>query len=290
MKKRLIVLLSIVSILLLAGCIDTTLMIAVRKDGSGLIMETVYVDPDIESMMKQMASDLGEVKNVEVEASESEERPIDMAKYRLKAAKMGEGVQLLSAKRIRSPDGSPGERIVYTFEDIRRLRIDSSPEDLSPTGSIDRPVQETGSDEGKPLLFDFVPGDPARLIVQMPRKDRNEHQSTEEKPSASVNPSGDFGQLAQMFKGFRFRVVVKVLDGEIIQTNAIHVSEGVESARKQLVTLFDFDFGEMLNHKDAFEKLEHLNEIDDITVAMEMLDGIPGIRFDPASRIRIDFR
>ncbi len=291
MNRRILLVLAVFSLLLVAGCIDTTLMIAVRKDGSGLIMETFYIDPDIESMMKSMASELGDAKNVEVSDATIEERPIDLDKYRLKAAKMGEGVNLLNAKHIRKSDGSPGERIVYTFEDIRKLHIESRPEDLNPAGSMDGMTQDISAQEGEPLRFDFIQGDPSQLIIMMPRQDRTETEhSDDESTTATVNPSGDFDEMAKIFKGFRFRVVVKIINGEIIQTNAIHVSEGVESARKQVITLFDFNFGEMLNHKEAFEKLEDLNQINDMTKAMEMLEGIPGIRFDPSRRIQIMFR
>lgn len=291
MKIKHILILFILTLFFVTGCIDTTFMIAVRQDGSGLIMETVYIDPDVESMMRSMASEMGKTGDEANAEVSFEDRPIDEEKYRSRAVRMGEGVTFLSAKHIRRSDGAPGEQIVYAFEDIRKLVFEPRPEDLNPMGEMGGGFQAASTEENDPLLFDFIEGDPATLIIMMPREDRMESRQTEDDPTqATVNPSGNFEQMAQFFKGFRLRVVIKILDGEIIQTNAIHVSSGVESARKQVVTLFDFDFGELMQDRTSFEKLENLDAIENMVDAMEILEGIPGIRFDPGRRIQIVFR
>jgi hypothetical protein len=276
-------------LLLAAGCIDTTVMIAVRQDGSGLMMETIYIDPDFESTMNSMATEMGMSKTEGKAEVTLKDRPIDEEKYRDKALRMGEGVQFLSAKHILRADGAPGERIVYSFEDIRKLVFEPRPEDLNPMEEGGGGFQ-AATEDSDPLLFDFIEGDPSRLIIIMPREERKDKAEPEDRSQATVNPTGDFEEMAQFFKGLRFRVIIKILEGEIIQTNAVHVEEGAASDRKQVVTLFDFDFGALMEDKTSFEKLNGLNEIGRMSEAMEMLAGIPGIRFEPARRVEIVFR
>jgi hypothetical protein len=76
-------------------------------------------------------------------------------------------------------------------------------------------------------------------------------------------PSEQLAQMKQMFDGFRVRIMVKV-DGEIARTNASYVEIDTQSKKKQLVTLFDINIGEIMKDEETFKKLAAMGEIQDM--------------------------
>ena len=290
MLKRLLLLVCIVMVVIISGCIDSTTIIAVKKDGSGLVMETVYMNMAIGEMMEQMMGGLADTKEEEGEKTDKSTMPIEIDKYTEKALKMGEGVKFVSAKEVTNEDGTPGVQVVYSFEDIRKLRVHSDPESPASdqmTGMM--PVAEESKKESDPITFDFIEGSTPKLIIQLPEEGKVD--PTGDKPEKVSKPSDmDMGQMAfmkQFLAGLRIRAMVKIVDGTIIKTNASYVDKIKGS---QYVTLFDMNMGELLNTEDYLKKLESMEQISDINAARTLLKDIPGFKIEAENRIEIEFR
>ena len=91
-----------------------------------------------------------------------------------------------------------------------------------------------------------------------------------------------------MFDGFRIRLIVKV-DGDITKSNATFIEKDSKTNKKQAVTLIDLDVGKLLKDDAAFKKLAAMGQIDDMATAKEKMKNIPGLKFEPADKIDIEF-
>ncbi len=107
MKRILQLTACILGITLFCGCLDVATVLVVKKDGSGYIVETVYMGKAMEEMMNQMAAGFGggggEAKSTGMEIKEED--------YKAKAEKMGIGVKYDSAKKLKKADGTEGVQV-----------------------------------------------------------------------------------------------------------------------------------------------------------------------------------
>jgi hypothetical protein len=290
MGRRLLFLACILSMVILAGCIDSTTVIAVKKDGSGIVMETVYMSPALEAMMKEMMGGFAEAMGGETEDTEDDEgmkMPLEIAKYKTKALEMGEGVKFESAKELTRDDGAPGVQVIYSFEDIRKIKVSSDPD--SPTSEDMGDMMPAQDEKGDPMTFDFVKGPTSRLIIQLPETE-DEDLSFDEPEDDAETPDVEFGQaemFKQMFQGFRVRALVKILDGEITKTNATYVDKIKGS---QYVTLFDMNLGELVNMEEYLEKMGGMEKLKNMNMARKALQDVPGFKIEPENRIEINFK
>jgi hypothetical protein len=294
MFTRIFGLAGILSIALLAGCIDATTLLFVKKDGSGLVVETVYMGKALEQMMQQMAAGFG---GETAKQAGPKELPLEIEKYKAKAKKMGEGVKFVSAKRVTKADGSPGVRVVYSFPDVRKLTVSEDPDTPSSPGGGPG-MMNAGQEKKKkknPIRFDFVKGASPKLIIKMPEaaaaKDATASpeslKAPAEMPSASPTPE-QMAMMKQMFGDFRMRIMVKV-DGEITDSNASHVQKDGKSGKKCLVTLLDMNIGELLANEEQFKKLAAMGKIEDMSTAKYKLKDISGLKIEPEEKIEVVF-
>lgn len=254
------------------GCMEVTTVVTVSKDGSGTITETMYMSAAIQQMMTGMGGG-GDVKITE--------QPIDIAKYKAKVTKMGEGVIFVSAEKVKREDGAAGEKVVYSFDDITKIKLQSAPEKPGPGGA---PGGQT-SKKPQSISFGFVKGNPAKLTMNIPQRDTPE--DAEETVPAVAPPAGtpsakELAQMKQMFGGFRFRIMVKV-DGAITKTNASFVDGNV-------VTVLDMNIGELLENEEQFKKLAAMGPIQDMETAKKLLKDFPGLKIETEQKVHIEFK
>ena len=285
MKKRLLLLCILSAVVLLTACIDTMTVISVRKDGSGTITESVYFNESAKAMMQEMMGQFGG------EEAEGEKEPLDIEKYKAKAVELGKGVKFVSAKGVTNKEGSAGIEVVYAFDDIRTLNIDAEPE--NPMG--DKMAGMMGAEaveeeeEKNPFTFDFLKGSTPKLIVTIPKEDK-EKPSEEKMDDTAENPRSASAGLEMMkpfFEGFRIRIMITLLDGKIKKTNASFVDK---VNGKDRVTLMDVAMGEILNNEEFLAKMEDLEKMKDMSVAMEKMKDIPGLKIETAKRVEISFK
>ena len=293
MGRRFLFLACILSMAILAGCIDSTTVIAVKKDGSGIVMETVYMSPALEAMMKEMMGGFAEAMGGETEDTEDDEdsegmkMPLEIAKYKTKALEMGEGVKFESAKEVTREDGAPGVQVIYSFEDIRKIKVSSDPD--SPTSEDMGDMMPAQEEKGDPMTFDFVQGPTSKLIIVLPETEDEDLSFAESEDEAEATDV-EFGEAAmfqQMFQGFRVRALVKILDGEITKTNATYVDKIKGS---QYVTLFDMNLGELVNMEEYLEKMGGMEKLKNMNTARKALQDVPGFKIEPENRIEINFK
>jgi hypothetical protein len=258
------------------GCMDVTTTITVNKDGSGTITETMYMGAMMQQMMTQMMGGMGGGGN-----APPPEQPIDVAKYKAKAGKMGNGVTFVSAKKVKKEDGASGEQAIYSFSDVTKVKLQSEPE--KPGGG--KPQGGMGGKKPKSITFDFTKGDTAKLTLNMPQDAASEeaakiaHVIT---PKTEAPSAAEMGQMKQMFNGFRFRMEIKV-EGDITKTNASY-------ADKNTVTILDMNIGELLQDQGQFEKLAAMGPIKDMETAKKMLKDFPGLKIETEEKVDIEFK
>ena len=223
--------------------------------------------------------------------------------YEAKATEMGEGVKLVNVAEVKRKDGATGVRVDYAFSDITKLKVEAG----SPKSSGGGPGMEQPEKKSKPMTFAFVPGTPARLTITMPpdEKPAKDGGGSEEKSEPEVAAPGVAkGKSAEshedkametmmknMLKDFRLNLRIKV-DGEIQKTNASFVRTGSINHKKQYVTLFDIDFGKIIDDPKYADKLAGLDMMSggESDAAKAMLKGLPGIQIETEKKVEIEFQ
>jgi len=287
MVKRTLFLTALCAAILLTACIDMTTVISVRRDGSGIITETTFLDGSMEAMMKGMMAQFDdEGGEAQTDADEEGESPLKFDEYKEKAAKMGKGVSFKSAKEVENEEGSPGVQVVYAFKDIRELNIDAKPANPMGDEMAGAMGAESSDDEEKenPITFDFVKGSTPKLIVHVPKDDEEETHTKDDEDRGS---EAGMQMAKQMFKGFRIRIMVNLLEGKISKTNASFV-ERVKG--KDTVTLFDLNFGEIMGNEKYMKELEGMSKIKDPDKALAAMKAIPGLKVETKEKVEINFR
>ncbi len=286
MLKRTILLGLVLVILFITGCIDTTTQIAVRKDGSGTVTETMFVDQSVMAIFSGMGAQMTDDSEME-KAWEVQ----DVEKYKEKAAKMGEGVKYVSAKEVTNEMGSTGVEVVYAFDDIEKLNIKPQPDNPvgdQMAGMMDaEPVEEEEEDES--ITFEFKKGGTSTLLIHMPEKEKPEstNVSTEEEPATQeADPTG-MAMMKNFLKGFRIRVMVSLLEGKIQKTNA-SFKEKIDG--KDSITLLDVALGKILADEKYAKEFESMSKIKDMGAAMEAMQKIPGLKIETAELVEIKYK
>lgn len=239
---------------------------------------------------------------------EPQKMPLEIDKYKAKAAKMGDGVTYVSAKNVEK-DGSQGVRVVYKFEDITTLQVSTSPDTPSQGGGMGMGEAEAEAEPEPPVTFGFKPGKRATLTVNIPHdadagaddgmggmdedfggleEDFEDMEGDVEMGGAPGGMEGGEEMMKMMFAGMRMRMLVKVM-GDITDSNATYIQKGSKSGKRNFVTLFDMKIGDLLSNPENFMKLEALGPESDLATAKEALKGIPGIKIETEQQVEITF-
>ncbi|MDP7742459.1 MAG: hypothetical protein QGF67_13540 [Lentisphaeria bacterium] len=268
MDRRIVATLSVLLLVFVTGCMDVTMDIKVKKDGSGVLTQRVFMGGGMPGMMANM-NDGGEASLYNIDD--------------LKAAaeKIGEGVTFAGVVDITNKKGAKGFRASYNFPDITALNLQSS--DESGMGQMM---------EG--MVFEFEGGETARLTINMPG-------NSEDGGGASGRSSGEAGGdsdqdgdamqmgaemmagMQQMFDGMRFWLRVRV-DGAIVETNAQYVNK-----RKTGVTLMKMDIGEMVKNAELMEKLEGSDNSSPAAIK-KVFGDVDFLRLEDQEKVVISFK
>ncbi len=280
MLRKLLICLALLLPLALSGCIDSTTLVFVKKDGSGYVMETVYMSLAIKQTLQEITTD--QEQNILL--------PTEMAQYSAKAQMMGTGVKLASAKKVLRNDGFSGVQVIYSFDDINQLKLSSEPDNSSGTPEMSPPTVDTR--QKIPITFEFVNtrGPKSKLIINMPPMPENKTSETtpDIRSKPMTMPPIQLEMMKQIFKGMRIRIIVKV-DGKILTSNAAYIGKGKKSNVKQFVTLFEMDVNKLADN-NAFMKITSLSQSTDLASAANELQNIPGVKLETADRVEIEFR
>src|SRR5438132_3049080 len=133
--------------LLLTGCLQSTALVKVNADASGTIDHQTVMTAEAIAQMRQLAGLFGNGAGKPID-------PFSEADARDMAAKMGEGVTLVSSTPIKTAAGE-GRANVYGFRDIRQLKFNQSPATPGNTTVRAGGVSVGGSDLGT-VTFDLT--------------------------------------------------------------------------------------------------------------------------------------
>ena len=262
------------AIIFLTGCIDVEYKMNLKPDGSGTIVETVYMNTAMVQMIKGFMAMGGD------STKQEEFSLLDEAELRNEALDLGEGVKYISGEELKD-NGREGYRAIYEFEDVNKIKMDQDVSDKAP--SMGGENEETPEDD---ITFKFTKGSPATLIIYMPDED-DEIQVDEdaeiEAEEAEFENEGDeewTEEMKNMMSGFRISIQIEV-DGDIVETNATHVDGST-------ITLMEMSFDELLEDPEQFKKLKNLDDAS-YEETRELLKDIPGIKFETNEKVKVIF-
>ncbi len=276
MEKIKLVAVAIFLLLFLSGCFQIERVINVNKDGSGTIEETVLMSQEFINQMKQMAASFG---GGEIEENEDESEYHDVDDLKKDALKMGEGVKYVSSKPMEK-DGKLGYFVIYSFDDITKIKIDENP--------ADNMMGSTGMGEEKEdMHFKFKKGKTSELTIIFPQVDdeqdinEEEFEYVEEVEEVSSVSDEDTKMMKAMYDGMKISVKV-IVDGKIVDTNATHKDGNV-------ITLSEMDFDVIMNNEEAFQALSGSKEATDEEMKKSMQE-FKGFKADMNEEVVIKFK
>ena len=260
-----------------SGCFQIDKSVQVKPDGSGTITETVTMGSEMLTQMKAMASGFGDAAAAGGKPKAFE--LLDEAKLKEDAKKMGEGVTLVSSKKIREKDRE-GYVATYAFADINKVKLSTNPPDIGGAGAM----KMTGKSDTEPVTFAFTKGKTAELTVTTPAmkpaaaksKDEAAADATQDAMNEAMLP-----MMQQMFKDMRMSMSVEVV-GKITATNA----ENKEGSR---VTMLDVDFNKILADPAKLKAMAKIKDPNSAE-AKAFLKTIPGMKVELANPVKISFQ
>lgn len=277
--------LAVAAVVTACGCIDATTLVKVNKDGSGQIVETIYMSAQMSAMMAMGAAQGGQPPSL-----------LDEAKLKSAASKFGSAVTFESAKEVSRKDGSKGVKAVYAFPDVTQLRIDpASGMQGMQIGELTTEGHAAPLTEKEGVSFGFKKGPAPTLTVNMPQDDDKGGGEEADVDAAALGddaPAGMEGMdamMKQMFEGMRMRFYVMV-DGEIQKSDATYVEANKATGKKQMVALMDINFGELIKDPEKFKKLQTMGPGGDAEAMKLALKDMPGIKAETKEKIEITFK
>lgn len=281
--------------LVLSGCFQTKTLVRLNADGSGTVEETVLMSSSMAMAIMMGGMDL--LSEEGDEEPEIPDGPYSMEALEARATSLN--ATFASVEPVDILFGG-GYTAIYAFDDINTLQLTAGPDASLPDGlgsqlvtgageSMEydeegNPIEASQEDESADLIsFEYQDG---RLKVRMPRPDAPEvaDEETDDEDEKSGPNASEFQQMKTILKDMRFSLAVE-LPSPVRETNASNVDG-------QLMTLFDIDFGTLLNTPGAFEQIEAL-DLDGppkfSASAMASFPTIPGFVFEHEQEVTVSF-
>ncbi len=270
MKRTQKILVFLLSMFILTSCVRVETVIRVNKDGSGTITETVMMSKVFADMMRSFSESFGEPGTEEMEKKEFS--LFDKEKLAKEASDFGENVTYQSGMEVKEKDWE-GYTAVYSFDDIEKIKLNTSQEDKVDTG-MSPPTSEKEESDREFYSFVFKGGKRPTLLINRNEIDRSKKEEGdnnlkfEDMEESSDELSAMTEEMSQMFTGMRFTMKVEV-DGKIVETNASYRDGSA-------ITLMDMDMGEMMKNKQAFSELtsQKPETTEELRVFMEKFEGL----------------
>ena len=201
-----VLLLSVLGITV-SGCINSTTLVRVKRDGSGTIEQ---------SMLVNMAALKGMLAMGGAQTKESAS-VLNEADFKRAGERMG--VRPVSLTPMKQ-GGFEGAKAIYAFDDITKIRLDQDPQMAgSSTGTF-----ASASTTRNPITFGLTrrSGSSVLTISVDERAAEAATARAQDAPSLETIDPAMMQMIKTMFNGFRILVDLEV-DGQIVKTNADYV-------------------------------------------------------------------
>lgn len=273
MKNIKLFLLGLFSTMLFSGCLQVETTVNLNKDGSGTIEELFVMKTEVINMMKEFAMAFDSAKTEEFNMFNETE-------LREKASDFGEGVVYVSGEKI-AMDNYEGFKVVYSFSDINKLKLNPSPEDKIPYGAeLGEAEEEESADDL--LKFNFTKGNPSSLVINFPKpllEDETEDGDKTEFEDSTFNEQAE-QKMTEMFDGMKMALYFNFKD-DIDETDASFV-DGSK------VTLMEIDFSEIIKNKEVFKKFQGAKP-ETMEEFKEVVGDVEGIKIEFKEQVTIKF-
>jgi hypothetical protein len=217
----------------LSGCINSTSLVKVKPDGSGIIEQTLLVNTAaVKGLMAGMGGK-GEIKESGGVLNEAE--------FKRSAERMG--VRPVSLTPMKE-GGFEGAKAVYAFDDITKVRVDQDPPMGSASGATVKPTSTT-----TPIKFAFAKqGGNSVLTVMVDEKTAAPGTKSSSPTTPDKIDPAMMQMIKNMFQGFKVLIDIEV-DGKIVKTNADYVNG-------PKVTLLELDMQQLFENEAALAALQ----------------------------------
>jgi hypothetical protein len=196
-------------------------------------------------------------------------------------------------------EGSEGERAVYRFADVSKLRISPAPAsedgEGAPMGASEDVIRFRFGDgaEGSHRLVAVFGDEPApeaagdavageALADAEPASADGVEEMAGMEEMADAMGAGMMEMMKPFLQGMKMQVLVEV-EGEVVATDA-PFSDG------STVTLLALDFDQIVADPEAWKQLSAMDSDASLSVLGPQLQGLPGVRAPSGTEVAIEFR
>jgi hypothetical protein len=285
----------------LSGCIQDTIVIHVKPDGSGTIEETFLLSNSMFDMMESIFSTMAahnkkeegsrEIKDAAKGSTEKEAkqtRDDAIAKMVNDAAKQAESfgaaVKFVSAKPVKT-DTASGYSAVYAFQDINQVMAN---QDLGSRRDGQK-AEKSKSSEAEYLQFRFTKGSPAKLVVTLPaQRETSGHKlGAPDNDKAGEGKSGKEASaqspemMKNIFQDMKIKIAIQ-FEGTIINTNATYRDGST-------VTLVEMDVGKLMTNADLFKQVLAVNPLS-VGETKARFNNVEGLKFKTNNPVTVEFK
>jgi len=256
---------TLLAVVPLAGCFQSSTLIRVKADGSGTIEQRL--------LLSEQALDQLRAFTILGGGNGDNADPTTEAQARALAEVIGPGVAYVSSMPL--ADGKlRGRQTTYSFADVTQLRISEQPS-VSPGGpGLKAQGINTSSD---PITFalDRRPGGNVvlRILVPRPGVFPTDPNGIPQAPTAE-----QIAMVKAMLAGARLTVAIEP-EGRLVQTTSPFV-------QGNQVTLLDVDVDKAAADTSLAQKLQAAKTPDDVKAA---LNSTPGVKITLDPEISIEF-
>jgi hypothetical protein len=255
------------------ACLNSTTLVKVKPDGSGIVEQTTLVNTA--ALKGMMGANAGGPNGPMMNKADLERT----------AARMGEGVKLVSMEPVKGDSGFEGVKATFSFEDINKIQVSQGPSMSGGTGGGTARAAEPSQDD--PVRFKLTrTGATSTLSINF--VDRPGAGKTDNVPNPQNTEMPDLSNpmimnmIKTMFAGFKINIGLEVV-GSIVNTNAEYVSG-------PRITLLEMDVAALLADEAKFKALQgKIGPDASLSEVKPYLKDIKGIKIDGPS-ITVEFR
>ena len=250
----------------LTACLNSTTLVKVKPDGSGTVEQTTLIN------MAALKPTGGGQPTGPMMNKEELERT---------AARMGEGVRLVSSEPVKGDAGFEGVKAIFAFDDINKIQVSQGPSVNRGAGA--RSAEPTSDD---PVKFTLTrSGGTSTLSINFVDRPGAGVKTTE-KPDAGDMPDLSnpmiMNMIKTLFQGFKINIGLEVV-GAIVKTNAEYVTGSH-------ISLLELDMASILADEAKFKALQgKLGPDASLSEVKPYLKDIKGIKIDGPS-ITVQFK
>lgn len=301
MKRFFYTTLSMLMVVFLSGCIQDSIVIHIKPDGSGTIEETSLLSNSMIDIMETIAGGMTGSVNQKVDQDnkdaakgdpKKEEKKIRdeiMAKLMKDAADraetFGAKVKFISAKPVKTDTGS-GYTAIYAFQDINLVKVNQNPSDKVDLQGAEK---NDSSVKQESLLFKFTKGSPSRLVVTFPAKkdaagDKSSAPDSTKDIEGKSNKESDAQSMEmtkKLFQDMKLKISLQFA-GTIVNTNATFRDGST-------VTLMEMDFGKIMNNAKLFNQLAAAKP-QSIEETKALVKSIEGLKIETNNPVTVEFK